>query len=297
MRTTWWGLLLLVVAPLADAACVADAQAREGLLNLKQAGFVISEDASRQKQAIQLLDCLADPDPSLRDGVAFEALSTWMRADLIDAPTLHQLRTHLLESLHQPDDALGLRHSFSALTLSEVARVDRLTVRFEPTDRRGLVDTCLTYFTAIQDFRGFDETVGWRHQVAHGSDWILQLAINAKVDADDVAKLMDALASKIAPTEHAYRFGEPERFARAVFFTHQRGVLADAYWDAWFARLARPTGFADWTAASKSLAGLTQRHNLTGFLHALNFAATANEGAENADLRRRIVAAIEAISR
>ncbi len=296
MQKVLAGLLLLVLASLANAGCVADNNARDALLALKQSGFEISDNASRQAQAIQLLDCLAEPDPIVRDGVAFEALSTWMRADLIDAATLATLRTRLLESLRQPDDAQGLRHSFGVLTLSEVARVDRLTGRFEPAQRREQVDACLSYFVAIKDFRGFDETVGWRHQVAHGSDWILQLAINGKIKANDVARLMDGLALKIAPSEHAYRFGEPERLARAVFFTYQRGVLADVFWDGWFARLVRPAQFADWTAASKTVAGLTLRHNLTAFLLALNMAATAREGAEDTAVRRRVMAALEVIS-
>jgi len=296
MQRVYASLLLFALSPMASASCFADRDARNALIELKQAGFAISEDATRQAQAIQLLDCLGDPDPMLRDGVAFEALSTWMRGGLLERATLEALRTRLLHSLREPDDAQGLRHSFSALTLSEVARVDRIAPQFETTQRQELVEACLAYFGAIKDFRGFDEAVGWRHQVAHGSDWILQLSINAKVEADDVAKLMDVLSAKIAPTEHAYRFGEPERFARAVFFTHQRGVLDDAWWDGWFSRLARPSDSADWSAAGRSVAGLTQRHNLIAFLYALNFAATATVGSEDAALRRRIVVALEAVS-
>ena len=46
--------------------------------------------ARRQKLALALLPCLSNPDPGLRDGVAFEAYYTWMRAKLLDVRNAHR---------------------------------------------------------------------------------------------------------------------------------------------------------------------------------------------------------------
>ena len=43
--------------------------------------------------------CLGDPDPAIRDGIAFEALAHWMRAGDLDADALRDMRERLLAML------------------------------------------------------------------------------------------------------------------------------------------------------------------------------------------------------
>ncbi len=296
MRAVLVSLVLLLAAPALRADCLAIDGGRGGLLALKSDAFSVDDDARRQQLALQLVDCLGSADPELRDGVAFEALSTWMRADQLEVSTLQALRRQLLERLQAPDDALGVRRPFVVLVLSEVARVDRLAARFSVEELGDLVDACVAFLDRIDDYRGFENGVGWRHQVAHGADWVLQLVLNPRVDEAAAARLLDALGRQIAPPDVAYRHGEPERIARAVFFAHQRDVLDSVYWDRSFGRLADPTPFPSWRAAGLDESGLARRHDVLAFLHALHFAATVREGQEDGDLRRRVVQVIEAVS-
>ena len=54
----------------------------------------MSDDARRQALAVELLDCLASPDPELRDELALDALSHWMRGRLIAPTTLQTDARH-----------------------------------------------------------------------------------------------------------------------------------------------------------------------------------------------------------
>jgi hypothetical protein len=260
----------------AEAAtpCPPAGSTRVGLLKLKESKFVVPSSEERNDLAVRLLGCLDDPDPKIRDGVAFEALSTWLRGKALSPATIGALEASLTATLRGGEkDKGGFRLPFAALVLSEVARTDRIEAHFTDAVLQGLVETAATSLTRVDDYRGFDPVEGWRHGVAHGSDLVLQLALNQRVTAPGLSRMMDAVATQIAPGGSVfYTFGEPERLARAVAFTWRRGLLDAAFWDAWFAKVVSPKPFSDWGAAFGSVDGLARRHNTLAFLHALSFA-------------------------
>ena len=261
----------------AASPCPPAGMTRGELAQLRQSKFEVASPDDRNRLALRLLSCLDDPDPAVRDGVVFEAVSTWLRAKRLTAATILALEDSLRKTLSGDKDAGGFRLPFAALLLSEVARADRIEPVFADAVRAGLVDLAASSLTRVDDYRGFDAVEGWRHGVAHGSDLVLQLGLNPKVGADGIRVLMRAIRSQVAPSGPVfYTFGEPERLSRAVVFTHRRGLLDAIFWDAWFASLASPLPLASWAAAFQSVDGLAKRHNSLAFLHALAFAGRAN---------------------
>lgn len=258
--------------PEAVAACPPSAFTRADLLALKEGGFVVSDPAARESLALSLLACLGDPDPTLRDGVAFEGLATWMRAGQLSSGAASAVLDSLLPRIGPGSpDPEGFERPFSALVLSEVARMDRVTP-FLPSERReALVDGAIGFLSSVDDHRGFDEREGWRHGVAHGADLVLQLSLNPGVDEHGLLGLLDAIATQIAPASgHFYVYGEPERLARAVFWLASRDVVSEAAWSEWFSRVADPTPLPTWDAAFRSQVGLAKRHDTAAFLLALH---------------------------
>jgi hypothetical protein len=258
---------LIISAP-AHAACPPPDESVESLTALKQSGFELDDAARRNALARDLLDCLADPDPTLRDGIGFEAYSVWLRGDLLEVAT----RVHMLEVLSAamssptPDPA-GFHAPFAALVLSEVARSDRIAPWMSQAQRAELVDAAARYVESVRDYRGFDPVQGWRHGVAHGADLLMQLGLNPALERPALDRLLAAIARQVAPVgEHAYVDGESERLARALLFIAQRGLHDDAAWKAWFDALVQPTPLASWSEAYASRAGLAKRHNLLSFL-------------------------------
>lgn len=258
------------LAAQAAPGCPPTPHTRASLEALKADGFRVEESARRGALALGLLDCLDAPDPVLRDGIAFEAWYTWLRADQLDQATRAQALDRLLPMVApeaEPGD--GFRAPFAALVLSEIARTDRVSPWLEPAGRQGLLDAGSAYLASVRDYRGFDEREGWRHGVAHGADLMLQLVLNPALDKAQLDQALAAVASQVAPAGHAYVYGEPERLARPVLYAALRGLHAEADWKAWFEALATPAPAATWREAIGTQAGLARRHDLRAFLLAL----------------------------
>ena len=261
-------LLLGLLAQPLHAACPLADHPRHALEALKASKFEIADDAQRQALALALLPCLADPDPELRDGIAFEAYFTWMRAGRLDVATRTDLLTRLSAMLQpEPADRDGFRQPFAALVLAEVARTDRITPWLTPAQRAALIDQSARYVASVRDYRGFDPRQGWRHGVAHGADLLLQLALNPAVDRAGLDRLLGAVAAQVAPAgDHSYIDGESERLARPVLFAAQRGLYTPDDWDKWLRAVAAP---ASGEPKFGTRAALARHHNLQAFLYAL----------------------------
>lgn len=238
---------------------------------LKTAQWKLEDTAKREALAIALMPCLANPNPELRDGMAFEALSIWLRGKQLSAALQQSLFRRLLAQL-QADaaDTAGFAKPFAALALSELARADRITPFLSTEDRASLVDAAVLYLPSVKDYRGFTEGEGWRHGVAHGADLLMQLALNPAVDKGQLERIATAVQIQVAPANgHSYIFGESERLARPVLFAARRGLLDAAWWQAWVQAVAAPAPFASWDTAFASTAGLSRLHNTKAFLLAL----------------------------
>jgi hypothetical protein len=284
--------LLFAVPGIASAECPP----RNDLLALKQSKFSLTDAKQRNATALSLVDCLGSPDPAIRDGVAFEGLSGWLRGKQLDSATVVQLGAALERSLAAPPDAAGFRRPFAALVLSEVARADRVTPTFSAQQLESMVKATDTFIRSIDDYRGFTNGEGWRHAVAHSADLVLQLGLNPRLDAGQLQRLVDALAIQVAPASgHVYTHTEPDRMARAVFFIQRRGVLPDSGWAAWLAKATAPAPLASWNQAFESEQGLGRRHDVLAFLYSLHFSAATAGDARGMAFAQEIAATIEKV--
>lgn len=253
-----------VIHGAALAACPPPGYTAVQLSQLRAAKWEVADHAQRQALALGMLDCLADPDPVLRDERGFESLQAWMRGRKLDPATLQALRGALLATLDQHDGA-GFARPFAALVLAEVVRADRIEPFMSESARATLVKAATGYLAALRDYRGFDQKEGWRHGVAHGADLMLQLALHPALGKAEHQAMLAAIATQLsapAAQVHFYHYGEGERLMAPVFYLARRGTLDNAEWEAWFAALAAGAG----PAAPATQASLARRHNLKAFL-------------------------------
>lgn len=291
MRLMLIVLLMLAAAP--AMACPPPGYDKPALQALKKNGFAVADPARRRELAQALVACLGDPDPELRDGIAFEALSQWMRADAFDAAQMGALRDRLYGLLDGPEGE-GYARPFAALVLSEVARTDRIKPWMSAAERAAMVDKAAAYVEGVRDYRGYDDVQGWRHGVAHGADWLMQLALNPALDRAQADRILAAVVTQAVPASgHAYVFGEPERLARPVLFVAQRGLHSDAEWAAWFAALVPRIG--DAKQAYRNVAWLARRHDLSGLLQNIYLQAGNSQDPKIRTLQPAVLAAIKAI--
>lgn len=256
----------LVVHGMAAAACPPAGASRAQLVELRAAKWEVADNAKRQALALGMLDCLADPDPFLRDDIAFESLESWMRTQKLDPATLRSVRTTQLAALKKPD-AAGFAQPFAVLVLAEVARTDRIKPYLSEAERAELIQAGTAYLSAVRDYRGYDDKEGWRHGVAHAADLMLQLSLNPALGKKDQQLILSAVAAQLsAAGAHSpaqfFQYAEGERLMAPVFYLARRSELDAAEWDAWFSALAIMP--ADRTVTTQAV--LARRHNLKSFL-------------------------------
>jgi hypothetical protein len=260
-------------------ACIPEGYDRAKLEMLKAGEFEIADEAERETFAKAITACLASPDPKLRDGVAYEALMHMLREKQLSAETMKALLADLQPRLEGPDGE-GFERPFAALALSEIARADRIEPFLTEDELMLLVVKAQAYLLNVYDYRGFHETEGWRHGVAHGADLLMQLALNPRVDNEGLGLIVSAIGVQIAPRGHSYIFGESERLAQPVLFAASRGVMREQEWSAWLKQVVTPPAdVAD--RLSTSVNGLAWRHNTKAFLDSLYLNVTL--GSDKAD--------------
>ena len=201
-----------------------------------------------------------------------------MRSGGLEPRTLTALKAALLDQLRRPANSAVAR-SFTALTLSEIARTDRIKPWMSDTERQELLDTAATFLSGVSDYRAFSDKEGFVHAVAHGADFALQLALNPAITKPQLSQLLAAIAAQIAPKDPAvaYWAGEPDRLARAVVFIAQRKQHTDDEWKAWFTTVMDPKPIESWEAAFKSETGIRRHHNVRSFLLSVFATATTSE--------------------
>lgn len=256
--------------------------------------FVVPPGVDADALVLELADCLSNPDPLARDSVGYTGIATILREGNVAAETTRALMTRLLAMLEVEDES-GFAQPFAALALAEVARVDRLSPLFSDAERAELVAAATGYISSIRDYRGFDDVDGWRHGVAHGADFLMQLVLNAELGDEHVRSIVAAALSQVrAANGHAYVFGESQRLARPVLFAARRELITADEWQALFAPLTEPPGDS-WQAAFSSTRKLAILHNTRQFLLAVYASIAESENAAYAGIRDAARSALAAL--
>lgn len=191
----------------------------------------------------ELVAYLGSVDPVRRDGIAFEVFVSWILKDPKLSPAeLGKLVTILETNLAGPLDArdgVYLR-SFSALTLSLLAKKDLDAPFLDDAGRKQLLAAAVSYAGRETDLRGYTGKRGWAHAAAHTSDLLKFLARQPTFTDDDRARVLDA-AAELTVRRHGANFhhGEDGRIAVAVLDALRRGVPDDKL-AAWIKTLAAP---------------------------------------------------------
>lgn len=189
----------------------------------------------------ELSTMLASPDPQLRDDIAYAVLANWIYRQRV-VPVEERLRLlqtwegNLKAGIGERDTQTVIGRSFSALALGVLAILDNEAPFLDRATFARLLESALTYLQAERDVRGFDNTLGWLHSVAHTADLLKFLARNPHLQVSEQALVLNAITGKLSAVETPLVHGEGERLARTVL-----SIVARADFD--------ETGFAAWLKA------------------------------------------------
>ncbi|MBS7670867.1 DUF2785 domain-containing protein [Croceicoccus gelatinilyticus] len=214
-----------------------------------------------------MVACLGEPDPVVRDEQAYSAFVTALREGRVTVEKRGALMDMLAEAASpaiEGHDEAGFLGPFAVLVMAEVARTDRIEPWLDEDERYRLARFASLYLESVTDYRGFVQGEGWRHGVAHGADLLMQLALNPELDRGTGKDLLAAILPQVAPTTHAYRFGEPARLARPVIYLADQEVMSEAEWEQWFDAIY-PEAEAARSDRYRDEAALTRMHNARAF--------------------------------
>ena len=233
-------------------------------------GLKVPSGRSLVEMTEDLTRMLGDPDPDVRDGIAFPTMATW-----IDEGVYDDLLIGLGDGMcHGLDIGLGLaeddtvfRRSFSALILTEC--IDRSTAAglVGPDSVMRWGDRLMSWLSRERDLRGFVPGKGWAHAIAHGADALGALARSPYLGRLELTVILDVIADRLlAPTEAFLVCGEDDRLAFATMHLLRRNILELDVLEPWVARLA---------AGAHSRGGVTGNPfqvtgNVQGYLRSLH---------------------------
>jgi len=205
--------------------------------------FAVPEGESAAALALEAAELLSSPDPSLRDGVGYEALARWIYKDgLVPPADLERLRQRLQAGLKEglgesaTDSAYG--RSFSAIGLAILAAADLKTPWLTQEAFDDLLAASTAYLGAEKDLRGFVPGSGWVHATAHTADVLKFLSRNPKLGAAGQARIVEAVAGRLRTAGVVYTWGEDERLALALLSLTRRKDFDPKPLEAWLSNLS-----------------------------------------------------------
>jgi hypothetical protein len=266
--------VLLIVGARVDAATV-DCLDSEAALNYWRP---IPEQMRTSEEppdslALELIPCLGSPAPELRDQIAYELFTYWLRNDRLTDETQRTLLVELSALMNQPParvaDNAALSRSFSALILAELMRSDAQKAFMDDKQRQTLLNHATAALERENDFRGFDVEMGWVHPVAHMSDLLWRFALHPETASAQAELILESVRTKVAPRTAFYTFNESDRLARVVSTVIRRRLVDTSYIVEWLATFESPLSMEDWSNAFASRPGMAELHNTKHFLRAL----------------------------
>jgi hypothetical protein len=210
--------------------------------HVRASGFKLPADRPLDDLTTELVQMLGDPDPHLRDGLAYPTLATWIRDGVYDdllAGFGDGISEGLFTGLGQDGTDTVLRRSFSALLLAETVLRDQQAraVHSDAIFRWG--DRAASWFVRERDLRGYVPGKGWAHSVAHGADLIAALARSPHFGKLELTVLLDVVADRLlTPTPYRLFHGEYDRLAFAIMAILHRNRLGIDVLEPWVERLA-----------------------------------------------------------
>lgn len=212
-------------------------------------GLKVPDDRPLDELTTELTRMLGDPDPAVRDGVAYPTFTTWLAEGVYD-DLLGGLGDGIAAGLEvgigQDGTDTVFRRSFSALVLGECIGRDNRAHLLPADVILTWGDRIATWLVRERDLRGHVLGKGWAHAVAHGADALGALAEAESVGRLELTVLLDVLADRLlAPTEYHLVNGEVDRLAAASMRILRRNLLDLDVLEPWVARLAHsasPTG-------------------------------------------------------
>src|ERR1700754_2957468 len=163
-------------------------------------GLAVPTDRPLDDLTAELTRMLGDPDPALRDGTAYPALTTWVDRGVYDdllAGLGDGMAIGLRVGLGEQGTDSVFRRSFSALVLGECIARDNLRPLLPGGKILEWGDRIAAWLLRERDLRAYVPGKGWAHAVAHGADTLATLANSPHLAQPELTVVLDVIADRV----------------------------------------------------------------------------------------------------
>ncbi|GGH54821.1 membrane protein [Paenibacillus silvae] len=242
---------------------------KEKLLYIQENQYQAPTDAFDLIQ--EMLHNIGTVDAQLRDELIYTTLSHWIPSLPLTTYELEQILTivlddnHLLFKLGETHSDSVFTRSFSMLVIPLLLTRHKETPFLSNERIHQIKDTVFHNIRNEKDYRGYDETKGWAHAVAHAADVLEDLAQYNELDEADLSTMLDLIYEKMTISKRIYSDGEDERMVKPVMCILNRNLLSQTYILQWIQR------FGTVENESEFLPAFRQKNNIKNFLKSLYF--------------------------
>jgi hypothetical protein len=208
---------------------------------VRATGLAVPTDRPLGDLTAELTTMLGDPDPEVRDAIAYPTLATWIGRGVYDDLLVglgDGMASGLTVGLGERGTDTVFRRSFSALVLGECIARDTRHGLVPATTILDWGDRIVTWLLRERDLRGYVADKGWAHAVAHGADALAALAGSTHVGAAELTVVLDVVADRVlAHADTLLVHGEPDRLAMTTIAVLRRGLVPMSVVEPWVNRI------------------------------------------------------------
>lgn len=166
------------------------------------------------------LENIGHPSPEIRDQLVYMSFGISLEKELINPSQFNFLSNYLIKNeLLKSNDSLT--RSFSALLASLLLAFDNWEEslyfnKISEDDRKLLFQMAKSFLSEEKDNRGYDEKLGWIHNIAHGCEFLLAASIHSKFPKEKLMTIWQVIIDLFKKQNNVFSAGEDERFAHLI---------------------------------------------------------------------------------
>lgn len=197
---------------------------------LIQNEYDIPEGHTIDELTKELFSYLGSTDPELRDDIGYSVYANWLIMGMYSQDVIlkhiSQLTQNLDKGIGEFDTDSVFGRSFSVLFLAEIIHNDNKSPRINKSTIASSIEKALWYLEQEKDARGYIQSKGWAHALAHTADLLAVLANNELTDGAQHLRMLHGITGKLASvSDHIYVHGEDDRLSTAVLAIFQRSLI------------------------------------------------------------------------
>lgn len=252
-------------------------QLKDLLKQIKTDQFKIKEDYDVDEILLSMVEHLGDTDPELRDLLIYPTFFNWVIKDHILMNSYKQIfdilleEKHLLYRIEERNSDSVFKRTFTSLFFAVLIYKHREKNYLNKKELDTLIEQVIEYTEKEKDYRGYVESKGWAHSVAHVADLIDELALCEETEEEQYKKLLNSVKKMIRINDYVFIDGEDERTTVAASNIIKKSYLDENYICEWI------KSFSDYEKINKHPEDFHIKINIKNFLKSLYFSFLKEE--------------------